>query len=145
MRQRYVSGRPGAVAEGNADDTRLHCIERSGLGVKCKERRLLEPLDPCSQRSLIEDNLVCRRWLVVRRVGAAKFGQPGLELEVGVEFPQRLFVGGDGPQAAGILVERHITLDGSELPGQRQLLQRCAQVFTCFATHLVGMGDQLVQ
>ena len=62
-----------------------------------------------------------------------------------VEFPQCLDVRLARLEILGTEVQGHISLDGSELPGQRQLFQAGAQVLADLALDLIGVGHEFVQ
>ena len=58
VRERHVSGATGLHTERDADDFRLHVVERSRLGIEGDQFRCLELPDPALEGRLVENQLV---------------------------------------------------------------------------------------
>ena len=89
MCQRNVGGLARLDRKRDPDDSRTHRIDGRGLGIESKERRLGQLLEPAGQDFFIKHDLVlgarCTITLV-RFVKTAQFGEPGLELKLGVQL-----------------------------------------------------------
>ena len=76
---------------------------------------------------------------------AVQLLQPGPELELREQPAQRVHVRRAAVQVVRIDVQRHVAAHRGQVPVQRQLLQRGAQVLAHLAADVAGMGDHAVQ
>ena len=95
MRERNISPLTGFDRKGDTHNPCPHGVDGSGLGIKSKKRRVGEALKPPGKGFLIQHRFILgvRRGAVFRRfVEPTQVSKPGLELKLGVELAQRLFI-----------------------------------------------------
>ena len=95
----------------------------------------------------LQDNFVIdlRPVFLRRLLTGEKLRQPGLELQVGIQFAQLGFVRSLALQLIGPDVQIHIAFDGHQLTRERQTVQAPAQVLSDLAADLVGGSDDAVK
>ena len=158
MAERDVGGTARFDADGDADDARLHVVERRRLGIEAERFRLPQPLQPFPELQLAEDGLVVapgsgRRHRGLGRGCCGRFGgrcagqllQQRAKLEPRVQIPQSRDVRVLPVQVLETDRQFEPALDRREPPGELELREVLAEALAHLAGDLVLVRDDLVQ